>query len=138
MGTIRRCDHMRQIGIIGSSVQIQVESGDVTPDAVNWPNLTTASFPSGYYAPIPTFTGIGVPITIEVTFTAGLGLEYSIDNGSSFNNITSGSTLVINNGDELAFRMSSGSPFVTYTVTIKNVTDNNTVLDTFTCTYLNL
>ena len=110
---------------------------DVTPNAVNWSNITTSSFPSGNNGPV-TISGIGSPITIEVTFTAGLGLEYSTNNAGSFNSITSGSTLVINNGDNLAFRMSSGSPFVTYTVTIKNVTGDNTTLDTFTCEYFSL
>lgn len=110
---------------------------DVTPNSVNWSNITTASFPSGNNGPV-TISGIGRPITIEVTFTAGLGLEYSTNNAGSFSSITSGTTLVINNGDNLAFRMSSGTPFTTYTVTIKNVTGDNTTLDTFTCQYFSL
>lgn len=137
MGTIRRCDHMRQIGIIGSSVQIPLESGDVTPDAVNWGDVVTPSLPSGNNGPV-TISGIDQPITIEVTFDAGLGLEYSTNNAVSFGPITNGTTLITNNGDNLAFRMSDGDDFTIYTVTIKNVTDNNTVLDTFICRYANL
>jgi len=122
-----------RIGIVASSVQVQESGGDVTPDAVNWTNISTGGLPSGYYLPAPTISGITSPVTLEITFTAGLGLEYSTNGGSSFSSISSGGTLVFNNGDTITFKMVSGTANVEYTVTIKNVTDGNAILDTFTC-----
>lgn len=102
------------------------EGGGVTPDAVNWPDVSGTTVGSTGYQ---TITGITSPISLKITWTGAGTLIYLIN--GSVSAITNGGSLTVNNSDTLAFNVSSGTN-VTGTVTVTNSSDSNTVLDTFT------
>ena len=109
---------------------------DVTPDAVNWTGVI------GTYdaiSNVQTITGISSPITLEITWSPSTTFN-ALDNTQFFVNIsgeetqltTSGQTIVVSNNNSVVFyAYAFGFIDATATVTVKNVTDSNAVLDTF-------
>lgn len=108
---------------------------DVTPAAVNWVDTTGTTVL--LVSANQTITGIDTSITLKLNFTTTNGagtLEYRI-NGVTYVAVTSGDTFSINLNDTLNFRTSRGGRPDTITVTIINVSDSNTTLDTYTASH---
>ncbi len=105
---------------------------DVTPDAVNWANVSvTSSSPAAASNAAQTISGISTAITITVTYTGAGVIKYS-QNGGALTTIASGGTLVASSGDTLYFNASrtGGAGTDSGTVTVTNTTGSAT-LDTF-------
>lgn len=106
---------------------------DVTPNAVNWDDVTSA------YAATTntvTITGINTAINLSISFTGySVGAFDVYKNGSDTSLAANGSptTLSVSNNDEIYFFL-GGQDEQTVSITVKNTSDNNTVLDTFTMT----
>lgn len=106
---------------------------DVTPDAVNWNNLSTGS--STATTNTQTISGINTTITLRATFTENRD-NYTLQaiiNGSLVGspvNSPGNFTFTVANGDTVAFRASGGETRNS-TATITNTSDGNAVLDTF-------
>lgn len=109
-------------------------STDVTPAAVNWANISvTASGVAAGSNADQTITAINAQITLDISWT-GTGATFTyIKNGMAPVSIVSGDDVIMNAGDYLHFacqRTTTGTS--SGTVTVTNVTDASTVLDTFT------
>jgi hypothetical protein len=83
-----------------------------------------------------TILGIGFPITLKLQFSTSSGttgtMSYSLNNATGVG-FSDNDTLVVKNGDTLKFFRSVGAQAGSVTtVTVINVSDNNTTLDTFT------
>ena len=113
--------------------------GDVTPNAVNWANVT------GEYSNVTTsmlqITGITTSITLKVSFTgAQQNQKYSVQSSASFGTgtaIANDGTFTVSNNQYVGFRADCGGACAETKVstwTITNVSDGNAVLDTFTIT----
>ena len=116
---------------MGSKTGLLAKKGgaaDVTPDAVDWPNITDVG-PSVTTA-TRTITGINTTITLQLDRTSTSGpVAYSL-NGGSFVNFTSGTTISVSNNDTLAFRSTRVLSVQRVTITVKNNSDNSKILDT--------
>lgn len=129
-------------GIISSN-RIRAAGGgvDVTPNAVNWVD-TGSSATSQATTSMLQITGINQNITIRISWTStGAGtFQYSLKStnvfGTATANLTSSPTDITVSPDQyLGFRLNNAiSGTQTRSVTVTNVTDNNTTLDTFTLT----
>ena len=128
--------------------------GDVTPDAVNWDNIsnTIEGRSTIYIVNKQQITGITETITLSATWPSSppppIIIYYRVDstnpawsNGGSYNGSTSGWTSIssgteftVVNGDYVSFFCELDGPSVSITITITNITDSNTVLDTFNAT----
>jgi hypothetical protein len=116
--------------------------GDVTPNAVNWANVT------GEYSNVTTsmlqITGIASSITLKVSFVLNTGIQsnqkYSVQSSASFGTgtaIANDGTFTVSNNQYVGFRADCGGACAETKVstwTITNVSDGNAVLDTFTIT----
>ena len=113
--------------------------GDVTPNAVNWANVT------GEYSNVTTsmlqITGITTSITLKVSFTGiQQNQKYSVQSSASFGTgtaIANDGTFTVSNNQYVGFRADCGGACAETKVstwTITNVSDGNAVLDTFTIT----
>jgi hypothetical protein len=108
------------------------------PLPVDWASTTTDVGEGAIIASTNTQTilGIGFPITLKLQFSTSSGstgtMSYSLNNATVVG-FSNNDTLVVKNGDTLKFFRSVGvqAGSVT-TVTVINVSDNNTTLDTFT------
>jgi len=113
--------------------------GGVTPNAVNWTNVTGANFQLATTAMLQ-ITGITSTITLRVTYTgSGYDRQYSVKSTASFGTgtaIASNGTFTVSNGQYLGFgSKSTGLPTTQSTNwTITNVSDGDAVLDTVTTT----
>ena len=124
---------------------------DNTPNAVNWPNtqVTFSKSQYQYYYQVQQISGITTSITlqIELSDVAFVELYYKVQSTStvpaltspplsnSYLNILHNGTITISNNQFLVFvpiRSAVGTP--TTTVTVKNTSDSNATLDTFTAT----
>jgi len=125
--------------------------GDNTPNAVNWPN-TSVTFTKSqyqYFYQAQQISGISTSITlqIELSDVTFVELYYKVQSTStvpaltspplsnSYLNILHNGTITISNNEYLVFvpiRSAAGTP--TTTVTVKNTSDSNATLDTFTAT----
>jgi hypothetical protein len=99
-------------------------NADVTPNSVNWTNITGADFGTSN---TQTISGIDTDITISVSYTGNIFLVTYV------NSTIETTPLTISNNDTIYFTASafgggSGS------VTVTNNADANTVLDTFSVT----
>jgi hypothetical protein len=132
---------------------------DVTPDPVNWVGVGYDDSTGIYTYTQHQITGIGAPITLQVFFfnnilgtpippPSGARVQVSVDNTAispdvmlppnsqsvgSFAAITAEQTFVVTNGQYVTFgcETSSGNGNMDVTVTVKNVTGGNAVVDTF-------
>lgn len=124
-------------GSLISKFTVTVTSSDVTPNAINWADIT-GLFSGSTNA--QTISGINTSITLRVesNYNAVGQFNIYIDDvvyqmAEDLNN-NGYSDHVINDGDVVYFqRLSSGQP-LSESVTIKNVSDGNAILDTFSIT----
>lgn len=114
--------------------------GDVTPNAVNWANV---SGDNPTRTAMLQITGITSTITLRVAyekdFGAGNGQKYSVQSTASFGTGTSiadGGTFTISNNQYLGFASDSFFEAATTTFTITNVSDGDAAIDTFQITAL--
>ena len=113
--------------------------GGVTPNAVNWANVSGANFELATTAMLQ-ITGITSTITLRVTYTgSGYLRQYSVKSTASFGKgtaIASNGTFTVSNNEYLGFgSASTGLPYTQATTwTITNVSDGDAVLDTVTTT----
>jgi len=106
---------------------------DVTPNAVNWNNLSTAG--STATTNTQTISGINQAITLRATFTENRD-NYTLQaivNGSLVGSPVSSPgnfTFTVSDNDTVAFRANGGETRNS-TATITNTSDGDAVLDTF-------
>ena len=107
---------------------------DVTPSAVNWADIiaTDVAIASGSNSD-QTISSISVTIRLEITYT-GAGLIGYSKNGGTNTSITSGGTILVDVTNTLHFTATAIGSSANGTVTIKNLSDGSTTLDTFTYT----
>ena len=123
---------------------------DNTPDAVNWGNVQVIPFKKSgsiYTYNAQQITGISTSITLKTEFsnTGYLYLYYKIQStstvpSSNFNpppqgytNILHNGTITVSNNEWVVFGVNKGTTSSS-TITVKNTSDSNTTLDTFTAT----
>jgi hypothetical protein len=131
--------------------------GDVTPDAVNWANIAYYEGGDDGPAGIQQIKNISTSITLKVSWTGSpVKMYYRINstaptwtNGGIFQHggadnsafVTStrltnsaGSTFTVSNNEYVSFICYIDGGYGTGTVTVKNQSDGDIVLDTFTWT----
>jgi hypothetical protein len=105
---------------------------DVTPNAVNWNDV---SAPGGSTNTV-TITGINTAINLSISWTGYPGTGafdvYKNDSPISLPGEGSPYTLSVSNNDEIYFYAFSSGDLASISVTVRNASDGNTVLDTFT------
>jgi hypothetical protein len=117
-------------GILSSNRIRAVASADVTPNAVNWNDV---SAPGGSTNTV-TITGINTAINLSISWTGyGVGAfnVYKNDSETSLADEGSPYTLSVSNNDEIYFYATTVVE-QSISVTVTNASDGNTVLDTFT------
>ena len=128
-------------GIIASSrprVAAGGGGGDVTPDAVNW-NDVSGGYGFLLYTNTVTVTGISTAINLTISWSGNeIGsFGISINGGSLIDLEAEGGsprTFSISNNDTIRFGASIIAGIKVITVTVTNASDGNAVLDTFTMT----
>ena len=123
---------------------------DNTPAAVNWGNVQVVAFKkisSVYTYSAQQITGISTSITLKTEFsnTGYLYLYYKIQSTSTvpssiynpppqgYTNILHNGTITVSNNEWVVFGVNKGTTSSS-TITVKNTSDSNTTLDTFTAT----
>ena len=118
------------------------QDSDVTPDAVDWADIENQG--SYWEASYQQITGISSPITLDLSFTGPSTMYYAIDTvqpsyatqeadpivNFGFVQYNSGDDIVLNNGEYLSFICEATGIGQSGTITVTNISDNNTVLDT--------
>ena len=127
---------------LAKSICVNAKKGsaaDVTPNAVNWANVTGEG--SNVTTSMLQITGITTTITIKVSFTGTQqNQKYSVQSTASFGTgtaIANDGTFTVSNNQYVGFRADCGGACAstqTSTWTITNVSDSNAVLDTFVIT----
>jgi len=125
-------------GIMSSNrIRAAGGGGDVTPNAVDW---TFYGGGNPAVSAMLQITGITVPITLRVNYTADINAfdqRYSVQSTASFGvgtPVNDNDTLTISNGQYLGFSsQSSGGARSTFW-TITNVSDGNALIDTLQTT----
>ena len=102
---------------------------DVTPNAVNWANITSASSPAANAN--QTINGCSQSITISISNTGSGFAQYSLDDGAYVNYTVPFSVDALT-GQTLKWQFSSAIGTVTGTITVINDSDGGATLDTFT------
>ena len=105
---------------------------DVTPNAVNWNNISTAA--TSGQTNTQTISGINTTITLRVTYTRD-DMAYTLVtyvNGTSVGGAQAPNnyTFTVSNGDTVYF-FAVGGESRDSSATVTNVSDSNAVLDTF-------
>ena len=108
-------------------------ANDVTPNAVNWNNLSTGG--SNATTNTQTISGIDTTISLQVNFTEdrdNYTLQAFVNGSGAAGPTNSPGTLNFNvsNGDTVYFTASGGETRDS-TATVINTSDGNTTLDTF-------
>ena len=116
---------------------------DVTPNPTpNWPDATADGAGASIHSAMVQITGITQNININISFTPTAAVEsFAYSNGTSstfsgntvINLTTSPTSITVAPNNYLGFFLASNYS-TTRTITITNVSDSNTVLDTFTLT----
>jgi hypothetical protein len=125
-------------GIRSSNRIRAVASADVTPNAVNW-NDVSGGFGPPVYTNTVTITGISTAINLTISWSGNDLGSFSISiNGGSFIDLEdeggSPRTFSISNNDTIRFAASIISGIKIISATVTNSSDGNAVLDTFTMT----
>ena len=121
---------------------------DVTPNAVDWSNLTYDDNTQTPGVATVQFTGINQTISVSANWTAlgggNIALNYRVDNSDPtpldpFNPgvtqlTSSGETISVSNNQWLTFYYAGSQD--NQLVTIENNSDSNTTLDTFTVFFI--
>jgi hypothetical protein len=147
-------------GVIASSrprVVVAGGGGDVTPNAVNWADVSYSEDNLSGSKSSQQITGINQTITLRVNYTSAQGANkvelYYLKSVSAdgppffwteilpenYTKILDGATFTVTNDEYVNFTVYYGASWVPpssadATVTVTNVTDSNTVLDTFVIT----
>lgn len=134
---------------LGSIQTIVMGGTDVIPDPVNWANIESNFNDLQMYEP-PTYsskqiTGISDTINITANWSgATLSLQYKITDNefvgpsnqfTGFLPVTSGASISVANNKWVTFWNTTYNTIPPTTVTVRNASDSNTVLDTFVVTY---
>ena len=131
-------------------VNAKKTSADNTPAAVNWGNVqvvTVKKVGDSYTYSAQQITGISTSITLKTEFsnTNYLYLYYKIQSTNTvpnsiynpppqgYTNILHNGTITVSNNEWVVFSVDSGT-ISSSTITVKNTSDSNTTLDTFTAT----
>lgn len=117
-------------GAMLAAVLVGVTGGsDVTPAAVDWANISGGSIG---FTDAKTISDINTAISLQVTFTGTDldGFYYQINSGALVM-IASGGSFSVSNTNTVAYA-AIASVVASGTVTITNLSDGSTVLDTFT------
>lgn len=138
-------------GGMANKISILAKKGsaasDVTPNAIDWDIVDFNAISGEYLCSQAQITGINQTITLRVDYTYG-SLFYGVF--ASDPGLTAGSisdpyfyglapisdldTFTVSNNDYVVFTIDGTGVDFTDTVTIINVTDSNTTLDTFSST----
>lgn len=126
------------------AVLLSTPSGDKTPNAVNWTNISASDLPPGVVGTTNTQTisGINVPIQLKVTWTNSTFFNGSfsvyvnsvLSTTASDANLTT-SNFTVQSGDTVYFEAGLSNPEAaswSTTMTVVNVSAGNATLDTFT------
>ena len=113
--------------------------GGVTPNAVNWVNVSGGN---PQYTAMLQITGITSPITLRLGYTDNINTyneSYYIQSTAIYGtptNIAPNGTFTISNNQYLGFSITTESGLGAQSVffTLTNVSDNNAIVDTFTIT----
>jgi len=125
--------------------------GDNTPAAVNWSNVssTRVGKSTTYVYSAQQITGISTSITLKTEFSNSALVEmyYKVQStgtvpssssdpaSNGYTNIRHNDTLTVSNNQYVVFGVQSGTGVTTSsTITVKNNSDGNATLDTFTAT----
>ena len=122
-------------------------ASDVTPNALDWSNITYNAALGGHKLTEKQITGINTGITLEATYAGSIGTLYvgvfSTQQNyegvyvadlyvAGLNDFASGSTFSVGNNEWVVFGVSTfGESGEFDTVTVTNLSDSNTTLDTF-------
>lgn len=129
-------------GIMSSNRIRAAVAADVTPNAVDWANVGNANV-TVVTTSMQQITGISQSITLRISWTKGSGninLGYSLNSTNTYSQtalLTSSPTdITVSNNQWLGFRSEflGGASSVGATITVTNVSDNNTTLDTVVLT----
>lgn len=128
-------------GVLQQVVNAQAGGTDVTPDAVNW--VQTGNFYFSATTNTQTITGINTDITlrIEVSVWPIMGVnDVYFNDISIYNDLENNqySLKTVSNNTNIYFSIDDDGTGDIMSFTIKNVSDNNTILDTFTLQALTL
>lgn len=129
---------------------VSAGGGDATPNAVNWSDIVSNENTGEVGYSSKQITGIDTNITLSASSVSGGGLYYKISDtqvtGVIINLINEGYVAIPSGGGNLA--AVSNNKWVTFanamgssqgsgtTITIRNVTDENAVVDTFVMTFI--
>lgn len=111
---------------------------DVTPNAIDWPNVVSTANAQGTYVQV---TGINTNITLRGSHTRTGFSVTAIVNSTNANDVgavltsiaTTGTSFTVAPNQWVRFSGSSVNPLPDITtVTIRNFSDGNVILDTFT------
>jgi hypothetical protein len=102
---------------------------DVTPNAVNWADISSATSPAANAN--QTIDGCSTSITISITNSGSGIVEYRLDSGSYVTYTVPFSVDALT-GQTLNWQVSAVAGQVTGTITVINDSDSSTTLDTFT------
>ncbi len=144
-------------GGIASKIGTLAKKGsavDVTPAAVNWANLSYDNDSGLYGYSEKQITGINGTITLKVELNNSFGftLYYFVSSsagakvsgdatsstsptGFSMNSIANNGTFTVTNNQYVTFGATISCFIMDPVVTVKNQSDSNTTLDTFTLSY---
>lgn len=140
--------------VLSESIGPDVPAGDVIPNAINWGDVSWSAIEGGFYYAVKQITGIDQTITIKVnTSTAAQALWYRtstttldlpsdnlLDGGTptdyGMTQINNNGTFTVSNNRYIAFGVKPPSTaFGSMTVTVRNNSNADTVLDTFTASW---
>jgi hypothetical protein len=124
---------------------------DVTPDPVDWADISYDASDNEYTVAVQQITGISTPITLEVTGFFGILIGYvrvdnfepSWTNGGVWDGNIAGWTVVttspyqltVTNGQYVSFGCEPDGPSsLSRTITVKNNSDDGFTIDTFVAT----
>jgi len=133
------------LGLRGSAAYKISTGGDVTPDAVNWTDVSSTSGTATTIGQLITGISSSITLRLNVSGNGADTIQYGTNSTNStpatFTTIGSGtpftgntSTFNISNNTWLFFRLLRGtqSLCILTTVTVTNTSDSNATLDTFT------
>lgn len=122
-------------GILQQVINLQSSGTDVTPDAVDWQQTDFANF--YVETTSQTISGITTNITLRIeadlSFSAGV-TDVRFNSDSIFTDLinTGYSLKTVSNNTGIIFSIDDDGTGNTVSFTIKNTSDGNAVLDTFT------
>jgi hypothetical protein len=114
-------------------------AADVKPNAIDFTDISAIGETASAMTNTVTITGIDVPIALRLTLSSAMSVFNIVDvfrNGVAVGQGTSGTTIdvTVTNGQTLEYAFTNAADATTWsgTATLSNLTDANTVLDTFT------